>query len=73
MRHPVIIVGGGIAGLRTASFLQKKNISFILLEARNRTGGRILTETVDGHLEGALKSAEAAYEKVLKNIQSAAL
>ncbi len=33
MKHPVLIVGGGIAGLTTAIALQQKNIDFLVLEA----------------------------------------
>ena len=44
----VVIIGGGIAGLSAAEYLtgesnQGKNISVILLEARDRLGGRIHT------------------------------
>lgn len=38
-----IIVGGGITGLACAHFLQKKGGDFLLLEARERTGGFIQT------------------------------
>ena len=40
---PVIIVGAGLSGLTTAYRLQQANIPFIILEARDRLGGRILT------------------------------
>lgn len=39
----VIIIGGGLTGLTLAHLLQEKNISFIILEGRNRLGGRIHT------------------------------
>ena len=39
----VIIVGAGLSGLTTAYRLQQANIPFIILEARDRLGGRILT------------------------------
>ncbi len=41
--HNTIIIGAGLSGLYTAWKLQQKNIDFILLESRHRTGGRILT------------------------------
>ncbi len=48
-RH-VTIIGGGIAGLAAAYYLQKKSggdFSYTLLEAGNRLGGKIITERVD--------------------------
>lgn len=47
MKYPVIIIGGGISGLRIASLLHEKNIPFKILEARNRIGGRIYTHIED--------------------------
>ena len=41
--HSVIIVGAGLSGLYCAWQLQQKQQDVILLEARNRTGGRILS------------------------------
>ena len=39
---PVIIVGGGVAGLSAAKTLGNK-VDFVLIEAQNYLGGRILT------------------------------
>lgn len=47
MDHKVIIIGGGLSGLFTAHLLHQHSIGFLLLEARQRLGGRILT--VDGN------------------------
>jgi len=41
----VIIIGAGAAGLSAARYFMRKGISFKLLEAKNRTGGRALTDT----------------------------
>ncbi|CAF5152180.1 unnamed protein product, partial [Rotaria sp. Silwood1] len=42
----VLIVGCGSAGIAAAIELQKiSQVKFILLEARNRVGGRIVTDT----------------------------
>jgi oxygen-dependent protoporphyrinogen oxidase len=44
----VIIVGGGIAGLSTAYELNRRGVSFTLLEASGRAGGVVLSEQIDG-------------------------
>jgi monoamine oxidase len=41
---PVVIIGAGIAGLAAAARLGQSGIPVILLEARNRIGGRIFTQ-----------------------------
>jgi monoamine oxidase len=43
----VIIIGAGFAGLSAAYYLYKKKIDFIILEARNRIGGRVFSHTID--------------------------
>ncbi len=47
---PVIIVGGGIAGLACARRLYKHGIAVLILEADSRVGGRIKTDRHDGYL-----------------------
>lgn len=44
----VIIIGAGLTGLSLAYFLRKSNLKILLLEARNRPGGRIHTLYGDG-------------------------
>ncbi|PWN91830.1 amine oxidase [Acaromyces ingoldii] len=39
--YDAVIVGGGLSGLSTARELAKAGKSFVVLEARNRTGGRV--------------------------------
>ena len=39
----VIIIGSGVSGISCARKLQKKGIKCVILEARNRIGGRILS------------------------------
>ena len=41
----VIIIGAGAAGLSAARELKKQGISFLILEASNRVGGRAYTES----------------------------
>lgn len=48
VRWDVIIVGAGIAGLRAAQILQQNGRRVLLLEARNRTGGRVWTDDYNG-------------------------
>lgn len=52
MDTDIVIVGGGLSGLATAYHLGKTSTNFVVLEARNRTGGRILSEaTTDQPLQ----------------------
>jgi monoamine oxidase len=43
MHCSVVIVGGGLSGLRCAQLLNERGIDFILLEGRSRLGGRIFS------------------------------
>lgn len=43
MHTTVAIIGGGLAGLYAGKLLQAADIDFLLLEARDRLGGRILS------------------------------
>lgn len=43
---PVAIIGGGLSGLYAAYLLEQKSIDYILLEARDTLGGRILGSKV---------------------------
>ena len=55
MKH-VTIIGGGIAGLATAYYLQRRarerglSVRYALLEAGPRWGGKLVTERVDGYV-----------------------
>lgn len=43
----VIIIGAGFAGMAAAYNLHQRKIDFIILEARNRIGGRVFSHTID--------------------------
>lgn len=43
-----IIIGGGVAGLTAAYYLQEARIPFLLLEGSDRIGGRVKTDLVQG-------------------------
>src|SRR5215467_13125813 len=45
----VVIVGAGVAGLSAAYELQKRGLSFVILERGSRAGGVILSEKIDGY------------------------
>ncbi|MDQ7824568.1 MAG: protoporphyrinogen oxidase [Candidatus Eremiobacteraeota bacterium] len=51
MKKDCVVIGGGIAGLAALYFFQGLSPGpSLLLEARDRTGGNILTEQLDGFL-----------------------
>jgi monoamine oxidase len=50
IHHPVLIIGGGLAGLTAARLLHHAGIAFQLLEARDRLGGRILSTDASGEV-----------------------
>jgi monoamine oxidase len=44
----VAIIGGGLSGLYTAFLLSQINVDYVLIEARDRLGGRILSTPAPG-------------------------
>ncbi len=46
----VIIIGAGFAGLAAAYRLHQKNVDFIVLESRNRIGGRVFSHPITDDL-----------------------
>jgi monoamine oxidase len=48
--NDVVIVGAGIAGLTAARLLQKAGLAVVVIEARDRVGGRVHTARADGRV-----------------------
>src|SRR5262245_35226089 len=70
----VIILGGGVAGLSAARDLTAAGARVLLLEARDRLGGRILTHhTPDGPVELGAEFVHGAVEETLSVAREAAL
>lgn len=46
--HEVIIIGAGASGIGAAITLFRNKIPFIVLEARDRIGGRLTSTIIDG-------------------------
>ena len=44
----VVVIGAGAAGLTAANDLRTAGLSVVVLEARDRVGGRLWTDVVDG-------------------------
>lgn len=49
MKHDVIVIGAGYAGLTAARSLHSAGMRVIVLESQNRVGGRALTERTEEH------------------------
>jgi monoamine oxidase len=56
--YDAIIVGAGLAGLQAALTLQRAGLKYLVLEARDRVGGKTLTLTAsDGTIKSDLGAA----------------
>ncbi len=49
MKTDVLIAGGGLSGLYLANQLEQDGIDYLLVEARDRLGGRVLSSPSQGH------------------------
>lgn len=49
MQLPIVIAGGGLAGLACAATLLQQNQPVMLFEASDRIGGRVRTDIVEGY------------------------
>ena len=50
LRTDVVVVGAGATGLTAATRLRESGLAVIVLEARDRVGGRLLTDEIDGQM-----------------------
>lgn len=70
----VIVVGAGVAGLAVARDLTAAGLRVLLLEARNRLGGRIMTHhTPEGPVELGAEFVHGAVDEILGVAQQAKL
>lgn len=74
MQYDVIIVGAGVAGLACAKVLEENQISYTVLEAGGRPGGRIQTDVVDGfQLDYGFQVLQTGYPDVGEYLDLTAL
>lgn len=71
---PILIVGGGIAGLQAATILQQNNIDFILFEKQASLGGRVSSTQKDGFiLDRGFQVLQTSYPEVERSLDLSAL
>lgn len=61
-RKKVIVVGAGISGLRAAAVLHRYGCEVVVLEARDRIGGRILTSRNGDQVRDIGRGCDQQYE-----------
>lgn len=65
-KYDAIVLGAGISGLRAAQLLEESGLSVVVLEARDRVGGRILSLTdLPGNPEMGFNSMGSGYGRGL--------
>lgn len=71
---PILIVGGGIAGLQAANILHQNNADFILFEKQGCLGGRVSSTKKDGFiLDRGFQVLQTAYTEVQRSLDLTAL
>src|ERR1700722_16446429 len=70
----VLIIGAGVAGLTAARDLTAARVRVLVLEARDRLGGRVMTHhTSDGPVELGAGFVHGTVEETLRVARGAAL
>ena len=65
----VVIVGAGLAGLSCARHLAKSQVSFVVIEADERIGGRLKTDPIDGFtLNHGFQVLQTAYPEARRQL-----
>ena len=71
---PVVVIGGGLAGLTCARHLHAAGIPVQVLEASDEVGGRVRTDRVDGFLlDRGFQVLLTAYPEAQQELDYAAL
>src|SRR5437667_146269 len=70
----VVIIGAGVAGLTAARELAAAGARVLVLEARDRLGGRVMTHhTADGPVELGAEFVHGAFREILGVVEEAGL
>ena len=71
---PILIVGGGIAGLQAANILNQNGRDFILFEKQASLGGRVSSVAKDGFiLDRGFQVLQTSYPEVQRSLDLSAL
>jgi len=66
---PVVVVGGGVAGLACATHLTRGGVEVVVLEASDVVGGRVRTDVVEGfRLDRGFQVLLTAYPEVARTL-----
>jgi monoamine oxidase len=70
----VVIIGAGVAGLTAARDLSTAGARVLVLEARDRLGGRVMTHhAADGPVELGAEFVHGAFSEILGVVEEAGL
>ena len=70
----VVIIGAGVAGLTAARELSTAGVRVLVLEARDRLGGRVMTHhAADGPVELGAEFVHGAFPEIMGLVQEAGL